>query len=78
MTKSKKILTVALTAVAITAASLASTGSAFAGWKHHHHHHHHGHWHGWGGGVFLSGAVAASCWRWIETRRGYAKVYVCY
>ena len=76
MTKSKKILAVALTAVALTAASLASTGSAFAGWKHHHHHH--GHWHGWGGGVFLSSVVVASCWRWVETRRGYAKVYVCY
>jgi ABC-type Zn2+ transport system substrate-binding protein/surface adhesin len=92
MTTSRKILTVALTAVALTAVSLATTGNAFAGGKHHHHHHrhhahhhhgHHGHhhhrygrWYG-GGGVFASGVVASSCWQWIETRRGLAKIYVC-
>jgi hypothetical protein len=41
MTKSKKIL-----AVAITAASLATTGAAFAGKGWHHHHHRLGHWYG--------------------------------
>jgi ABC-type Zn2+ transport system substrate-binding protein/surface adhesin len=92
MTTSRKILTVALTAVALTAVSLATTGNAFAGGKHHHHHHrhhahhhhgHHGHhhhrygrWYG-GGGAFASGVVASSCWQWIETRRGLAKIYVC-
>jgi hypothetical protein len=38
-------------------------------------HHHHGHW---GiGGLVLSTAVVGSCWRWVETRRGLARVYVC-
>jgi hypothetical protein len=83
MTNSRKILTVALTAVALTAVSLAASGDAFAGGGHHHHHghhhghhHHHRHWHGWGG-VYLGGVVASSCWQWIETRRGPAKIYVC-
>jgi hypothetical protein len=80
MTTSRKILTVALTAVALTALSLAGTGNALAGWKHHHHHghhhHHHKHWYGWGG-LYLSAAVASGCWKWVETRRGFAKIYVC-
>ena len=91
MMTTRKILTVALTAVALTAVSLATTGNALAGGKHHHHHrhhahHHHGH-HGhhhhhrygrwYGGGVFASGVVASSCWQWIETRRGLAKIYAC-
>jgi hypothetical protein len=79
MTTSRKILTVALTAVTLTAVSLAGTGNALAGWKHHHHghhHHHYKHWYGWGG-LYLSAAVASGCWKWVETRRGFAKIYVC-
>ncbi len=37
--------------------------------------HHHGHW-GYGG-LFLSTAVIGSCYRWVETRNGLARVYVC-
>jgi hypothetical protein len=37
-----------------------------------------GRFHHWGyGGLFLSTAVASSCWQWVETRRGLARVYVC-
>ena len=76
MTTSRKILTVALTAVALTAVSVAASSNAVAGWKHHHHHHF-GHWYGWGG-VYLSAPVVSSCWQWVHTRRGFAKIYVCY
>jgi len=94
MTTSRKICTVALTAVALAAVSLATTGNALARpgkhhghhhghHRHHAHHHHHGHhhhhryarWHR--GGVYFGGVVASSCWRWIDTRLGPAKVYVC-
>jgi hypothetical protein len=92
MTTSRKILTVAFTAVALTAVSLATTGNAFAGGRHNHHHghhhrhhahHHHGHHHHhrharwYRGGGYISGVVASSCWRWIDTRRGPEKIYVC-
>jgi hypothetical protein len=43
-------------------------GGKGGGFNHHH----------WGyGGLFLSTAVASSCWQWVETRRGLVRVYVC-
>jgi hypothetical protein len=71
MTKTKKIITVALTAVAITTASLAATGNAFAGGGHHHHHHF------FRSGVYFATPVYASCWKWVFFKGFYKKVYVC-
>jgi hypothetical protein len=81
---------VALTAVSLATVGNAFAGG---GKHHHHGHHHHGHHahhhHGhhhhhhhryarwYGGGAYFSGVVASSCWRWIDTRRGPAKIYVC-
>jgi hypothetical protein len=70
MTNTKKIITVALAAVAITTASLASTGSAYAGGKHRHFFHRHS-------GVFFAAPVYASCWKWVFFKGFYKKVYVC-
>ena len=71
--KSKKILTIALAAVALSAASIALTSDAFAkgggggGGK--------GHGHGWshfgGSSVVI---IDNGCWRWVP---GYGRVYVC-
>ena len=71
MTNTKKIITVALAAVAITTASLASTGSAYAGGRHGHffHDHHRG--------VFFAAPVYASCWKWVFFKGFYKKIYVC-
>jgi hypothetical protein len=71
MTKTKKILTVALAAVALTTASLASTGSAFAGGWHHHHHHF------FRSGVYFASPAYASCWKWVFFKGYYKKIYVC-
>ena len=73
MTKTKKILTVALAAVALTTASLASTGNAFAGGRGHHHHHHHF----FRSGVYFASPVYASCWKWVYYKGYYKKIYVC-
>jgi hypothetical protein len=66
-TKSKKLLTIAFAAVALTTASLATTGEALA--------------HGKGGKHFFSRVivvpttVGSSCyWKWIN----YRKVWFCY
>ena len=66
-TKSKKLLTIAFAAVALTTASLATTGEALA--------------HGKGGKHFFSRVivvrttVGSSCyWKWIN----YKKVWFCY
>jgi hypothetical protein len=66
-TKSKKLLTIAFAAVALTTASLATTGEALA--------------HGKGGKFFRSrvivvpATVGSSCyWKWIN----YKKVWFCY
>jgi hypothetical protein len=74
--KSKKILNIAVAALALTTASLAATGDALAkgsgggggggGGK--------GNGHGWsrfGGGVVV---IDSGCWRWLP---GYGRVYVC-
>jgi hypothetical protein len=71
MTSTKKIITVALAAVAITTASLAATGNAFAGGRHHHHHHF------FRGGAYFATPVYASCWKWVFFKGFYKKVYVC-
>jgi hypothetical protein len=73
MTNTKKIITVALAAVAITTASLASTGSANASGRHGHFFHHHHHYRG----VFFATPVYASCWKWVFFKGYYKKVYVC-
>jgi hypothetical protein len=70
MTNTKKIITVALAAVAITTASLAATGNAFAGGRHHHHHF-------FRSGVYFATPVYASCWKWVFFKGFYKKVYVC-
>jgi hypothetical protein len=66
-TKSKKLLTIAFAAIALTTASLATTGEALA--------------HGKGGKFFRSrvivvpATVGSSCyWKWIN----YKKVWFCY
>jgi len=68
MTTPKKILTVALAAVALTTASLAATGSAQAHWKHRH-------GHGFWGVGFSSVIVDSGCYtRWV---RGVGRVMFC-
>jgi hypothetical protein len=70
LNKAKKMLTIALAAVAFTTASVAFTGDAFAkggkgGGKRL----------GWHRGVFLSAPVVVPvCWQWINGK----KVWVCY
>ena len=58
-------------AVVLSAAAFAPTG-ALAGGGHGHHGHHvrpfHGHFHG---------HHHFRCWRWVMTRFGYQKVWVC-
>jgi hypothetical protein len=68
-TKSKKLLTIALAAVALTTASLAATGEASArGGRGG------GHFHAFRSGFFFSTPVYASCWKWFGVKR----VWVCY
>jgi hypothetical protein len=75
----KSILAIAAVAVISAAALVPTTASAGGGggkgggWGGKG-----GGFHHWGyGGLFLSTAVASSCWQWVETRRGLARVYVC-
>jgi hypothetical protein len=74
-TKSKKLLTISLAAIALTTASLAVTGEASAkgggggggkGGGHFHGYHH--------SGFFFATPYVSSCWRWIGVKR----VWVCY
>ena len=68
----KSILAIAAVAVISAAALVPTTASAGGGGGKG------GGFHHWGyGGLFLSTAVASSCWQWVETRRGLARVYVC-
>lgn len=67
LNKTKKLLTIALAAMAFTTASAAFAGDAFAkgGGKRL----------GWYRGVFLSAPVVVPvCWKWINGK----KVWVCY
>ena len=82
MTKMKKITTAAIAALALTTASLAIPGQAFAGG--HGGHGGHGGGHGFGGGHFGHGFFGYghrhhfyaynSCWKWSP----YGPVNVCY
>ena len=70
MTTTKKIITVALAAVAITTASLAATSDANATGRHHRHHFHRG--------VFFAAPVVyPSCWKWVFFKGYYKKIWVC-
>jgi len=71
MTTTKKILTVAIAAVALPTASLASTGNAFAKGGGHHHHHF------FRTGVIFATPVYATCWKWVFIRDYWKKIYVC-
>ncbi len=71
---------VALAAVAaIGAVTLAPTAASAGHWRAHgFHHHHHGHGHFHGSRFFrFHGPWYVSCWRWVPTRFGYAKIWVC-
>jgi hypothetical protein len=65
------------TVAALGAAALVPTEASAKGFK--------GGWghHGWGWGaagaaaLITSAAIASSCYRWVETRYGMARVYVC-
>ena len=77
-TKFKKLLTVALAAVALTTASLGATGEAFAkggggggAGKGGGGGHHHGFFRS---GFYFSSPVVSSCWGWFGGRR----VWICY
>jgi len=85
MTKFKTIITAAIAALALTTASLAIPGQAFAGGHGHGGHGGHGH-HGIGGGHFGHGLFGGghhhhhrhffaynSCWKWSP----YGPVNVC-
>ena len=69
MAKTKKTLTVAFAAVALTTASLAATGDAYAKGGGHHHFFHRG--------VFFAPVVYNSCWKVIVVRGILKRVYVC-
>ncbi len=71
MTKSKKILTIVLTTLAIAAGSLAATGDAFAGGGGKGSHGHFFFSRGYGFNTFV---VVDPCYRWIKGIR----VLVCY
>lgn len=77
MTKTKKIVTGAVAAVALAVAGLSAAGSSPAEAKHKHHHH----WHGKYYGIYTVAPLAYygyynTCgWRW--NKWGH-KVYVCY
>jgi hypothetical protein len=79
MTKSRKLFTVALAAVAVAGLSLGATGTAFAGKKHHHHHHGHHHHKFFRSVIVVSTADDDDCeWKWYRTRSGYlVKKWVC-
>ena len=67
-TKFKKLLTIAVAAAALTAASLGATGEAFAkGGKGGHH------FHGFHRGIYFAGPVYSSCWAWYYGKR----VWIC-
>jgi hypothetical protein len=81
------IAVVALSAAALAASPASAGGGYHDGGYHHrghhggyHHHHRHGHptvhrgWHGW---HRFHRPIFASCWRWIPTPLGYAKVWIC-
>jgi hypothetical protein len=66
-TKSKKLLTIAFAAVALTTASLATTGEALA--------HNHGSKFFRSRVIVVPATVGSSCyWKWIN----YKKVWFCY
>jgi len=67
MQKSKKVLTIALAAVALATSSLAVTGQAHAkgGGRHFASFHR---------GIYFSAPGFVSCWKWIGGKR----VFVCY
>jgi hypothetical protein len=71
ITKSKKVLTVGLTAAALTTASVALAGDAYAGGRHGRFFHG---FHGHHGGLFITTPVSSGCWKWINFR----KVWVCH
>jgi hypothetical protein len=77
MTKSRKLFTVALAAVAVGALSLGAVGPAFAGKKHHHHHGHHHKF--YRSVVVISTADDDDCeWKWYRARNGVLfKKWVC-
>jgi len=55
-----------------TVASAGHWGGAHRGFRHR------GHWHFYGPRFFRHHSPGfASCWRWLPTRFGYAKVWVC-
>jgi hypothetical protein len=75
---------------ALSAAALIASPAAAGGWhqdrdddgyRHHYRHHHHGYrtFHrGWHGHRFHSQRpIFAGCWRWVPTRFGHAKVWIC-
>ena len=67
MQKSKKVITIALAAVALATSSLAVTGQAHAkgGGRHFASFHR---------GIYFSAPGFVSCWKWIGGKR----VFVCY
>jgi len=73
----RKTIVALAAAAAIGAVALAPIAASARFWHGHgfHHHHHHGHAHF--RGFRFHGPVFASCWRWVPTRFGYAKVWVC-
>ena len=78
MTSIKKIIPAAIAALALTTASLAVPGQAFAGGHGHHGHHGHGHHGHHGHGHHHHHRhhfyVYNSCWKWTP----YGAVNVCY
>jgi hypothetical protein len=68
-----KLIIAAAIAIGAFVPSTASAGGAGYHGRHHgHHHHRHFHRHHWAPRYVLAG-----CWRWVPTRYGYAKLWVC-
>ena len=73
----RKLIVAAAIGVCAVAFVPATTwaGGGYHGYRHHGYHRHGG-FHGWRGHHFHR-PIFASCWRWVPTRFGYAKIWVC-
>jgi hypothetical protein len=77
----RKTIVALAAAAALGTVTLAPTVASARPWNGHgvHHPRHHGHQghHPHFRAFRFRGPVFASCWRWVPTRFGYAKVWVC-
>jgi hypothetical protein len=73
----RKTIVALAAAAALGAATLAPTAASARPWHGHGVHHPDKHGHPHFRAFRFHGPVFASCWRWVPTRFGYAKVWIC-